>query len=242
MRKAKPPKRLCFDIETELFTNDFRHARDFKDRLKHAPKMRIACTFDGERWMYFLPSEADALIALLVAADELITFNGKMFDELVLRRHHGLVGSLPGRGKHIDLFEAISDKENRRVGLHRLAQLNLGESKHTEGRSIAKLDLDGLKAACRSDVSQTYRLWELWRDGSLRIPEQRTRAEPDDPFDAGPGHHMPQICPGCHSVATLIFIPYDFDEMSEGQQADYMAGVSGTAYCEACGADCDWGM
>src|SRR5882672_9615010 len=89
-RVAGGMKRICFDIETELFSEHFRAARDTKSRLMHAPKMRVACAFDGVRWMYFLPSETAELIALLLEADEVINFNGKAFDELVLRKHHGL--------------------------------------------------------------------------------------------------------------------------------------------------------
>jgi len=239
---AKRIKRVCFDVETELFSEHFRVAADTRNRLKHAPKMRLACAFDGIRWTYFLPMEATGLIKLLLEADEVITFNGKAFDELVLRKHHKLKGKLPPKGKHIDLCETIYEQENRRVSLHKLAELNLGEKKHTKGRSIANLDLEGLKAACRSDVWQTYRLWELWREGRLHIPERRAslRRDQEDFFDVGPGHHMPQLCPKCHAVNTLILIEYDTDEMSEGQEADYLAGVSGTALCEGCEFEFDW--
>jgi len=240
---AKKHNRLFFDIETELFNQHFRDASDIATRQRHAPKMRIACVFDGEQWIYFLPEEADAFIALLLAADEVITFNGKQFDELVLRRHHKLTTALPAKGRHSDLFEEIILASNRRVSLDRLASLNLGEKKHTKGRNMAKLDIEGLKAACRSDVWQTYRLWELWQQGKLQIPEQMIRAEQEEPFDfVGPGHHMPDLCPLCHAVNTLIHIDYGMDEMSEGQEADYMAGLSGTAYCEACEGEFDWGM
>lgn len=90
MQKRKWPKRVFFDIETEPFTDQFRYAGTAAIRLKHAPEMRLACAFDGVRWVYFPPSEVAALITLLVRADEIITFNGLAFDELVLRRHHGL--------------------------------------------------------------------------------------------------------------------------------------------------------
>jgi hypothetical protein len=69
--------RIVFDVETEQFTQDFRQAKDIKARLAHAPKMRLACAFDGVRWMYFLPSEVPELAALLLKADEVVTFNGK---------------------------------------------------------------------------------------------------------------------------------------------------------------------
>jgi hypothetical protein len=206
--------------------------------------MRVACAFDGVRWTYYLPTETPALIKLLSRADEIITFNGKAFDELVLRRHHGLKGNLPAKGKHVDLCAVVHEEERRRVSLHRLAELNLGEGKHTQGRSMANLDIEALKVACRSDVWQTYRLWQLWRKGHLKIPEPRNgfRIEREDMFVVGPGDHMPALCPRCHAVNTLILIEYDMDEMSEGQQADYLAGVSGTAFCDACEHEFDWGM
>ena len=77
------------------------------------------------------------------------------------------------KAKHIDLCALIHEKERRRVSLHQLAELNLGEPKHTQGRSMANLDIEALKIACRSDVWQTYRLWQMWRKGDLKIPEPR---------------------------------------------------------------------
>ena len=53
---------------------------------------------------------------------------------------------------------------------------------------------------------------------------------------------MPDLCPHCHAANTLIVIEYDMDEMSEGQLADYLAGVSGTVLCEACAFEFDYGM
>jgi hypothetical protein len=247
VRKAKTTRRvtrLCLDIETELFTDHFRNARDTETRTLHAPKMRVACVFDGTDWKYFLPSEAAKLISMLRKADEIITFNGIGFDELVLRRHYRLAGNFPTKGKHIDLFAIIAKKEDRWVSLHRLAQLNLGERKHTKGRAMASIDIEALKEACRSDVWQTYRLWEMWRKGTLQVPEQvaKVRREPEDDFIVGPGHHMPHLCPRCHAVGTLILIEYDTEEMSEGQLADYLAGVSGTTICDACEFESDYGM
>ena len=238
----KKVKTICFDIETELFTDEFRYADDLIARMRCAPKMRLACTFDGKEWRYFLPSEAKALVKLLSSADQVISFNGKAFDELVLRKHHGLSGKFPIKGKHIDLLAEIDQKEGRRVSLHRLSEHNLAEPKHTKGRSIANLDIERLKEACRSDVWQTYRLWELWCAGKLMLPGPVARREEDEWFDVGPGHHMPPLCPRCHAVNTLILIEYDEQEMSEGQLADYHAGVSGTSYCDACEFEFDWGF
>jgi hypothetical protein len=237
----KPRKVLCFDVETESFTESFRNAYTSGARTLLAPKMRIACAFDGRTWYYFLPSEAAGLIALASNADELITFNGLAFDELVLRRHHGLLGRFPIKGKHADLCEEIRVRHGLAVSLDRLARLNLGEKKHTAGRSMSDLDIDALKLACRSDVWQTYRLWELWRSDKLQIPPPATPRERGADIDiSGPGHHMPTLCPHCHSANSLEFIDDDPDEMSEGQLADYMAGTFGAAGCHACGHQFDW--
>jgi hypothetical protein len=61
--------RIVFDVETEQFTQDFRDAKDIKTRLARAPKMRLACAFDGVRWIYFQPPEVPKLSALLATAD-----------------------------------------------------------------------------------------------------------------------------------------------------------------------------
>jgi hypothetical protein len=53
---------------------------------------------------------------------------------------------------------------------------------------------------------------------------------------------MPALCPSCHAVNTLILLEYDVEEMTDGQAADYLAGMYGTAWCEACEFEFDWGM
>jgi len=155
MKKPVKPKktlRVCFDIETELFSEQFRNARDVETRLRHAPRMRVACAFDETTWHFFLPSEFDRLVKLLLAADEVISFNGLQFDELILRKHCELKGRFPSKGLHVDLCHEIS-LTHHSVNLHRLSLLNLNEGKHTGGRSMASLDIEALKLACRSDVT-----------------------------------------------------------------------------------------
>jgi len=61
----------------------------------------------------------------------------------------------------------------------------------------------------------------------------------DDYHAAGPGHHMPPKCPSCGS-GLLQLIEEDPSEMSEAQEADYTQGVSGSAFCQACGFEFDW--
>jgi hypothetical protein len=240
VRTPRSKKRIWFDIETEQFTDEFRHA-DSAGRLLCAPAMRIACTFDGKQWRDFLPGDAPKLIALLRSAEEIISFNGLEFDEIILRAHHKLTGPLPSKGRHVDLKHEIHKRTGKHINLNDLAKLNLGQGKHTQGRSMTSLDLPALTEACRSDVLQTYVLWQLWRDGKLAIPEQRTREPADDGLDPGPGHHMVNVCSECGSRATLVEVEADTSEMSEGEEADYMAGVWGYAFCRACGFQVTWG-
>lgn len=235
--KPRKPLRVCFDIETELFSEQFRNARDVETRLLHAPRMRVACAFDETTWHFFLPPEFDKLVKLLSAANEVISFNGLQFDELILRKHCKLKGKLPSKGVHVDLCHEISLTDHS-VSLHRLSLLNLNEGKHTGGRSMAALDIEALKLACKSDVWQTYRLWDLWRKGTIKIPPPRAIKDDDD--QVGPGHHLPELCSSCHSANSLELIDEDPEEMSEGQASDYLAGMFGCAICCACGAEIDW--
>ena len=64
--KPRELRRIFFDIETELFSEQFRNARDLETRLRHAPRMRVACAFDETTWHFFLPSEFDKLVSLLL--------------------------------------------------------------------------------------------------------------------------------------------------------------------------------
>jgi hypothetical protein len=68
------------------------------------------------------------------------------------------------------------------------------------------------------------------------------RSDPFDSFDPEPGDHVPQQCPKCKEQGTLMLIEYDTDEMSEGQEIDYLAGLYGTAHCRACQHEFDWRM
>jgi len=166
--------RVCWDMETALFSNDFRYAKTIAARRQHAPSMRVACVFSEATgaYDYFLPENAADLIARLVAAEESISYNGKGFDLLVLQRHYGLSQADCDtiNARHVDLFEVAKRATGAFISLHRLAQLNLQETKQVQGQNMADLPLDALKAACRSDVSQTYRLWQLHQRGALKFP------------------------------------------------------------------------
>lgn len=243
-------RRVVFDLETEPFTAAFKEATTGAGRLGHAPSLRLACAYveDLDEYRFYAPGEAGELIRLLETAGEVVSFNGERFDLLVLRRHHGLTDPVPKEGgDHVDLCKLLSERAGFNVGLNMLAKMNLGEGKHTKGREMEALDLEGLKEACRSDVEQTYRLWRLWRDGKIRLPagsgSRRGRPDPDEYLGPGPGEHMPLACPNCGAVGALEFLEDpDADEMSDGQLADYEAGLWGSAACLRCGTVTDYGF
>ena len=189
------PRLVCFDCETDPFVPEFNKAAG-SDRLHLAPSLRLCCTFDGTDWNDFWPDQKHELIAYLQDADALLSFNGIQFDELVLRKHAGLKGNLPRSGKHHDLCHQLHER-NTPASLNELALLNLGEPKLIKGSSMPELTGADLVTACRSDVLQTWRLWQLWKSDQLQLPK-RTRPD-DDPFDVGPGHHAPilRVCPKC---------------------------------------------
>jgi hypothetical protein len=68
----------------------------------------------------------------------------------------------------------------------------------------------------------------------------RDHASQDDPFNIGPGHHLPNRCPECGATGMLKMIETDTEGMTEGQEADYDQGLSGFAYCSACESNVFW--
>ncbi len=235
-------KRIVFDIETEPFSEEFKDATTAKARTKHAPKMRVACTFaeSCQEYRYFTPRNAAKFIRQLQSASEVVSFNGKCFDLLVLRRHYGLTGRVPSRGKHIDLHEIMSDAAGFKVSLDRAAQLNFSERKHTDGRKMNALTLDELKVACKSDVCHTYRLFQRHVDGTLLVPQRTWRKRGADSEKLHGG--APRECPSCHALNSLEEVEWDTNEMSDGQLSDYLAGMYGSAKCRKCGEVVDWGF
>jgi len=66
------------------------------------------------------------------------------------------------------------------------------------------------------------------------------RTSQDYSPDVGPGHHMRNRCVQCGAIGTLQLLESDIEGMSEGQEADYEAGLSGFAFCRICKATFFW--
>jgi hypothetical protein len=227
MGGRKGTRTVVFDLETEAFTEAFRSASSEEERLEHAPKMRICCAYDSAAHAYtFYASElAGDLIEHLRSADAIVSYNGKAFDLLVLSRHYGLSRARCAElnAKHHDLLEMVEGNFGRRVGLDDLARENLGERKRVRGRRMADLDMEELKLACQSDVSQTHRLHTKWVDGSLRFPTVLSKRQESDDFDDFDliHSHLP------NDRKYILLTGEELEDMTEGQQADYLAGLWG---------------
>jgi hypothetical protein len=218
---------IAFDLETEAFTDAFRNALSEAERLEHAPKMRLGCSYDSltNAYSFYLPETVGDLIEQLRSADAIVSYNGKVFDLLVLCRHYGLSGACCAElnAKHHDLLAMVEGKFGRRVRLDDLARENLGERKRVHGRSMVDLDVEELKLACQSDVSQTHRLHTKWLDRSLRFPTVLSKRQELDDFDDFDliHSHLPD------DRKYILVTGEELEDMTEGQQADYLAGLWG---------------
>lgn len=237
---------VVFDIETLPFSDEFRKSKTIEERIEKSPKMRVCCLYDvySRKYKYYTEENVHLLLKALNSADKIVTYNGKVFDLLVLAKHYGLEKIDKLNKKHVDMLEIMSNNVGYYVSLDKAAKLNLNEKKHTKGREMNEHDLTFIMEACKSDVSQTYRLWKMHENKTLKYPKKTKQKyqniyDVDDIGNYGIGSQiaLPPICPYCGDVGSLAIEEYDaeeIDDMTEGQFADYMAGFDAVVYCETC--------
>jgi hypothetical protein len=247
--KSKKAIRITLDIETEQFTDEFKKAESISRRLKLAPLPRIACVYNEctNHYSFFKSSEFDDLLEVIKKANKIITYNGTNFDFLVIQKHLKLKNHFVPNCKNIDMQQIISKKAGFRVSLNRAAEANLGIRKKYKGSKLGDpvTSMIVIMAGCKPDVSQTYRIFKLYEQGKLKIPEKKEKKYWKKNFDdyneetePPEGQNMPKKCRQCNS--TLIFEPISTQNMSEGQRAEYEAGNWGEAYCPKCKKSFDW--
>ncbi len=120
----------------------------------------------------------------------------------------------PSQGKAHRMYEIMSKAAGIRVGLDKAGKLNFGVAKDTLGRNMDQLDLEALKVACRSDVMQTDELWRLYSEGKLKYPERHEQVAPANPVLD-------------YALAAGFYDPEDLQDMSDGEQPEYIALVEG---------------
>lgn len=141
----------------------------------HIPRMYYGCCYlvEWRRYEHYDPrndQDIARLIGRLTNALELVSFNGEAFDLQVLRHHHGLAIPAPKCGIHTDLAVVLGTN-GRGGSLDEAAWLNLGVRK----TNINTLQHDPerrthARQACQADVRLTYRLWKLYKAGTLKFP------------------------------------------------------------------------
>lgn len=170
-------------------------------------QLRFGYVYDVEQqeFEYYPVEHAGRLIARLQKADVVISYNGSTFDVPLLRKRYGLKGKFPFRGEHIDLRQI-----GLTGGLNKWADSELGDQKHHVGKS-----LESLQEACQHDILLTLQLWELYESELL------------------PGQVLP---PSPLLIDRLDAVDEEmaFENMSEGELAEYLALVEG-------GGDDAWG-
>jgi hypothetical protein len=244
-----PKSRVCFDIETYPFSKEFEKASP-ADKIKFVPAPRIVCVYveSSRRYKFFAPNveSMEQLAAILNNATEVISYNGEQYDFLVLERHYPeLFAGITEKVKSIDMM-LVSQREtdcNYYFSLNKMAMVNLGQGKMVEGRAMNSLDIEKIKTACQSDVRQTYKLWKLWQNGTIQYPPYRKCSRVGGPFWGNAECisiqvRPPVLCPECGDVNSIEIIeegPEDFEDMTEGQWADYHAGWNRSAECTTCG-------
>lgn len=232
-----PRDRIIFDIETELISKKFRYAKGTAQKIRQAPEPKIACAYSVEkkRYLFFKTNEFNDFYRLLSSASMVVTFNGEAFDFFVIAKQLGLNSQQLKKINSVDLFSIIFKAVGRRVSLNNLSIVNLNEKKRMFGDTIPNQNIAVIKEACRSDVSQTNRLFRLYEHGSLKVPMVGlTRKNYKElPFGG--------ICPICKDVASIVEMPWDTEGMSEGQLSHYLNGEYGTLRCTSCNAFFEWG-
>lgn len=165
---------------------------------------------------------------MLRQAREVITFNGEGFDFYVLAKTLGISFDKIRIKKSTDLFRVIKDSTRVWASLNNMALVNLGKGKHTAGNAIPNLDPTAIKAACKSDVAQIYRLYRHYTAGTLKVPLISLSKKNY--------RHMPfgGVCPACRDAASIVEMPTDTSQMSEGQALPFMNGELGTWRCTTC--------
>ncbi len=129
----------------------------------------IVGIYEVERGEYVPYRGHDMAVAIgrIQTADEVVTYNGELYDFEQLGRLAGMEGDLPIRGKHIDMqrmcWAPIFGSSLSRTYLRHFAECPAFPFGQIESRS------DDYEDSNQRDVYMTWKLWELWREGKLNL-------------------------------------------------------------------------
>jgi DEAD/DEAH box helicase domain-containing protein len=172
---------LVFDIETQNFFTDPEVGWDNFAALKIS--VMSVYSYAQDRYLMFEERELPQAAPLFRESGLLVGFSSNRYDVPVLNLYFQ---RLPARERfnlwhkdRLDLLEEIELASGERVGLGRLAELNLGVGKDRHGSEAITLYREGrmqeLKDYCTKDVELTKRLYDLYRErGYLFLPDRKT--------------------------------------------------------------------
>lgn len=170
---------IVFDIETQNFFTDPGVGRDNFAALKIS--VVAAYSYLEDRYYSFEEHEMDNLAELFAGARRIVGFSMNRYDIPVLTHYFKKLKSdapdLWGM-ERVDLLEEIELATGHRIGLARLAEANLGETKSHHGSEAGALYDEGkmeeLKEYCLNDVKLTKELYDLYRTQHfLLIPNRK---------------------------------------------------------------------
>lgn len=123
---------------------------------------------EGNEYIGYRGSRISEALERVQNADEVITYNGEMYDLKQLGRFAGIDGDLPIKGKHIDMQRMIWEPL---VGstLIRTYERHIKDCPDFPFGRRDSDDCDDYENANQRDVYMTLKLWELWRDKQLDI-------------------------------------------------------------------------
>lgn len=169
--KAKGPRVLCLDLETQKTARDVGGWKN-----THLMRISVAVLFDSleNRFHTFEEEELDALLDRLDKADLIIGFNIKGFDYRVL-------GAYTNRDlKTLPTFDILEDVYKRlgfRLSLDHLANETLGQRKTADGLQAVewfqKGEMEKLAAYCQNDVATTWNLFQFGLENGHLVYKQK---------------------------------------------------------------------
>jgi hypothetical protein len=139
--------------------------------------------FDIEtcEFRFFTPENAKVIPEIITNASLLITYNGEENAFPILRKHYGLKGrtsNIPQGGKHIEILKEIKKTGARSaIKFEEAVRENLSEERFFPQGKLPKLTSSELYEACRSDVGQIHRLYQLYLKKELQCPKGKPRAK-----------------------------------------------------------------